>query len=113
MGPFMTCSLLGAGIEDVFIKQSDVKVSADGSVTIDVCVDCLFTVTTMTSAGHKGSFSPSPPVRKRNGSLDFLPVFRVFVPSPPWPTAQNRLSEYGNSKNRAVVAGKGLPVATP
>ena len=88
MGLFMTCSLLGAGIEDVFIKQSDVKVSADGSVTIDVCVDCLFTVTTMTSAGHKGSFSPSPPVRKRNGSLDFLPVFRVFVPSLSWQTAQ-------------------------
>jgi hypothetical protein len=50
-------------IEDMFVRQTDVTVSDAGTVTIDVCIDCLFTITTRVTAGHKGMFPPSPPAK--------------------------------------------------
>ena len=49
--------------KDMLLRQADVVISEKGTVTIDVCVDCLFTVTTMVDSGYKGSFPPTPPAK--------------------------------------------------
>ncbi len=49
--------------EEMLLRQPDVTVSDAGTVAIDVCIDCLFTVTTKIKAGHKGTFPPSPPAK--------------------------------------------------
>ena len=49
--------------KDMLLRQPDMTIDEDGTVTIDVCVDCLFTLTTKVSTGHKGMFPPAPPAK--------------------------------------------------
>ena len=49
--------------KDMLMRQPDVTVSDAGTVAIEVCIDCLFTITTRVTAGHKGTFPPSPPAK--------------------------------------------------
>jgi len=51
----------GPDLDSVFLRQPDVSVSADGYISIEVCIDCLLTLTTDLSSGHKGIYKPSPP----------------------------------------------------
>ena len=51
-------------LSHMMLRQTDVTAGGvDGSVAIEVCVDCLLTLTTLLTAGAKGGFAPSPPPR--------------------------------------------------
>ena len=49
-------------VDQMFLKQAGpFHVDENGSFTLPICVDCLFTLTTLLHAGYKGEFAKAPP----------------------------------------------------